>query len=177
MEIIEFPKKSTPRRAPKREAVTTESITGRRSDLGDHDKDHWEVDAEGAPRDPWQFTNYLILRDIDNGEIYTFAKSSKGGLGAVGELCKAYGKAMRQWPNHRPVIEFDVGSYQHRDRSLGRIKFPILKIVLWVAKDSSPGDGTPAAAEPPKPSSPTGKAAAAAAKPAAKKAAPAQPQF
>ena len=107
----------------------------RRSDLGDHDKDRWEVDNEGQPRDPWQFTNYLILHDAESGEVYTFATASKGGLGAIGELCKAYGKAMRQKPDQYPVIELDVGSYQHRDRSLGRIKFPIFKIVGWIAKD------------------------------------------
>ena len=81
----------------------------RRSDLGDHDKDRWEVDNEGTPRDPWQFTNYLILQDGEGGEVYTFATASKGGLGAVGEVCKDYGKAMRQRPEQYPVIEIDVG--------------------------------------------------------------------
>jgi hypothetical protein len=83
----------------------------RRSDLGDHDKDRWEVDNnEGQPRDPWQFTNYLILQAAKDGEIYTFTTASKGGLGAVGELAKAYGKTMRQKPDQYPVIELYVGS-------------------------------------------------------------------
>jgi hypothetical protein len=133
----------------------------RRSDLGDDDKDRWEVDNDGEPRDPWRFTNYLILRALKDGETYTFATSSKGGLGCIGELSRAYGKAMRQRSNEWPVIEIDVGSYQHRDRSLGRIKFPIFKIVDWVSKDGP--DGAPEDAKPPEPQKP-----AAAAEPARK---------
>jgi hypothetical protein len=41
---------------------------------------------------------------------------------------------MRERPNDYPVIELGVGSYQHRDKSLGRIKFPIFKPVGWTAK-------------------------------------------
>jgi hypothetical protein len=65
----------------------------RRSDLGDQDQASWERDARGQPRDPWQFTNYLTMRRIDDGKVYTFATSTKGGLNAVGELSKAYGKS------------------------------------------------------------------------------------
>lgn len=147
----------------------------RRNDLGDQDKDHWEIDEKGQPRDPWQFTNYLILHDAKSGEVYTFATASKGGLGCVGELSKEYGKAIRQKPDQYPIVELDVGSYQHRDRSLGRIKFPIFKVVDWVTKDGSPGNGSSLVAGPPKTSSPP--AAAATAKPAAKKATTTQPQF
>ena len=149
----------------------------RRSDLGDHDKDRWEVDDKDQPRDPWQFTNYLILHDAVSGDVYTFATASKGGLGCIGELSKEYGKHIRQHPDQGPVIELDVGSYQHRDRSLGRIKFPIFKVVGWI--DGS-GNITPVS-EPPKPAAPD-KVTAAAAKPAstakpAPKAAAAQPRF
>jgi hypothetical protein len=150
----------------------------RRSDLGDHDKDRWEVDNESQPRDPWQFSNYLILHDVESGEVYTFATASKGGLGAIGELCKVYGNAMRQKPDQYPVVKLDVGSYQHRDRSLGRIKFPIFEIVDWVAKGG--GSGTPVS-EPPKSAAAPDKATTtkpAATKPAAAKATTAaQTQF
>jgi hypothetical protein len=142
----------------------------RRNDLGDHDKASWERDNDGEPRDPWQFTNYLILHKVDGGEVFTFTTSSKGGLGAIGELAKAYGKTMRQRPGQYPVIELDVGSYQHRDRSLGRIKYPVFKIVDWMAKDS--GNSSPAT--PPK-SLPPDKTSAAAPKSTAKPST--QPQF
>lgn len=105
-----------------------------RSELGDTDESEWETDGEGASRDPWQFTNYLILVEQEAGKTFTFTTSSRGGLGAIGELSKSYGKTMRQRPDQFPVIELDVGSYLHSNRSYGRIKFPIFKIVDWVAK-------------------------------------------
>ena len=106
----------------------------RRNELGDNDKTLWEVDSQGKERDPWQFSNYLILKDPDGEELYTFATSSRGGLNAIGELCKGYGKAMRQRPDEYPVVELGVGSYQHSNKEFGRIKFPILKIVDWASK-------------------------------------------
>jgi len=107
----------------------------RRSELDDNDKARWETDDEtGEPQDPWQFTNYLILADPNTKELYTFAASSQGALGAVGELCKEHGKHMREKPDKYPVIELGVGSYLHRNKAYGRIKFPILKRVGWVNK-------------------------------------------
>src|SRR5262249_39912233 len=102
-----------------------------RTELGDNDKSQWETDDQGHPRDPWQFTNELVLIEVEGGKTYTFTTSSRGGIGAIGELCSAYGKAMRQQPDRVPVIELDVGSYQHSNRAFGRIKFPIFKIVDW----------------------------------------------
>src|SRR5262249_31529942 len=81
--------------------------------------------------DPWQFQNDIVMVAVDGGKLYTFTTSSRGGLNAVGELCKAYGKQVRQHPNKLPVIALDVGSYQHSNRSYGRIKFPVFKIVDW----------------------------------------------
>jgi hypothetical protein len=106
----------------------------RRSELDDNDKAQWEPDDEGKPRDPWQFTNYLILADPDTKELYTFTASSRGGLGAVGELCKRYGRHMREKPDEYPVIELGVGSYQHRNKAYGRIKFPVFKDAGWADK-------------------------------------------
>jgi hypothetical protein len=151
----------------------------RRTVLGDLDKSLWETDDDGDPKDPWQFTNYLILRRCDDGEIFTFTTSSKGGLGAIGELCKNYGKQMRQRPDEWPIIEIGVDSYLHRDRKRGRIKYPVFTIVGWVAKDDG-GDGAPVTPEKPNPPAPkTAKSTAAKAtgnKPAPKAGA-AQTQF
>jgi hypothetical protein len=147
----------------------------RRSELGDLDKEMWERDSEGEPRDPWQFTNNLVLRQIETGEVYTFVTSSKGGLGAIGELCKVHGKHIRQHPDDYPIVELDVGSYQHRDRSLGRIKYPIFKVVGFINKDERTADSTPAT-EPPK-SPPSGRVAVVAAKPTTTRKPAAQPQF
>jgi len=105
----------------------------KRNELGDDDSDQWEVNEDGEARDPWQMTNYLLLIDSES-EPYTFTTSSRGGLNAIGELCKAYGKAMRQHPDEFPVIEIGVGSYLHTNKAYGRIKFPTFNIVGWAKR-------------------------------------------
>ena len=142
----------------------------RRPALGDLNKDSWERDSEGEPRDPWQFTNHLPMDRVDDSKAFTFVTSSKGGLGCIGELCKEYGKHVRQHPDEDPVIEIDVGSYLHRDRSRGRVKYPIFKVVGWIKENGS--NGAPAEAKPPEPPKP-----AAAAKPARKSGTAQQPHF
>jgi hypothetical protein len=111
------------------------------SELPDRDKSLWEIDTDGEPKDPWQFTNYLKMNERETGEVYTFATSTKGGLGAIGELAKTYGEELAQHPNEWPIVELAVGSYRHRDRSIGKVKFPILNAIGWSDK------------EPPKPTS------------------------
>ncbi len=109
----------------------------KRNTLGDDDKTRWEVDEQGRERDPWQFSNYLILKTPgETGEdaLFTFTTSSRGGLNAIGELCKAYGKAMRQRPDELPIISLGVGSYQHSNKAFGRIKFPIFEVVGWAPR-------------------------------------------
>lgn len=106
----------------------------RRNTLGDDDEERWETDDQGRARDPWQFSNYLILKETDGDELFTFTTSSRGGLNAIGALCKAYGKAMRQHPDEYPVIELGVDSYKHSNKSYGKIFVPELKIVGWVSK-------------------------------------------
>jgi len=103
----------------------------RRAELGDQDQAQWESDDEGQRRDPWQMSNYLVMADPESKRLYTFATSSRGGLGAVGELCKVYGKTIRQRPGQIPLVKLDVGSYKHRDPQKGRIKFPVFQIVGW----------------------------------------------
>ena len=58
-----------------------------RAELGDDDATRWETDSLGAPRDPWQYTSYLPLMG-ETGDLYTFTTSSRGGLGANGDLCR-----------------------------------------------------------------------------------------
>jgi hypothetical protein len=133
----------------------------KRSELGHDDRSQWETDDDGQAPDPWQFSNQLELADPDKGELYTFCTSSKGGLTAIGELCKAYGAAMRQRPDDWPVVELGVGSYAHSNKAYGRIKYPTFEIVDWVPKDASPA---PAVSAPTPPSPPPAKAAAKAAR-------------
>lgn len=104
-----------------------------RKDLGDLDKGEWETDDKGEARDPWQFSNYLITMD-SSGQLYTLTTSSRGGLNAIGELCKHFGKMMRQKPDEFPVIELGVDSYKHSNKSYGKIYVPMFKIVGWMPK-------------------------------------------
>jgi hypothetical protein len=66
-------------------------------------------------------------------QLYTFTASSKGGIGALGTLSKAYGQQMRQRPGQYPVISLGVSSYQHPNRTLGRIKYPVFEVKDWVS--------------------------------------------
>lgn len=112
----------------------------KRKDLGDNDETEWDVNMDGRPSDPWQFTNNLVLRDaglseLSDDHMYTFATSSRGGISAIGEICKAYGKEMRKQPDMYPVIELAVDSYNHPNKAYGRIKTPVLKVVGWEPKE------------------------------------------
>lgn len=108
----------------------------RRDTLGDTDQDLWETNEDGESRDPWQLTNYLLLQAVDGDELYTFTTSSRGGLNAIGDLSRKYGKLMRHHADEFPVIQIGVGSYMHSNKEYGRIKFPTLEVVGWVKKDS-----------------------------------------
>ena len=107
----------------------------KRKDLGDNDETMWERDNRGEPRDPWQLTNYLILKEEQGDRLFTFAPSSRGGIGAVAQLSEQYGKMNRQKPDAFPVVEIETSSYKHD--SYGRIKIPVLKLVGWAPKASA----------------------------------------
>ena len=108
----------------------------RRPELGDLDSSIWDTDETGKARDPWQMSNYLLMQGTgdDDGELYTFTTSSRGGLNAVGDLCLKYGKMGRQKPNQYPVVKIGTGSYLHSNKAFGRIKYPTFTIVGWVPK-------------------------------------------
>src|ERR1700730_16305314 len=74
------------------------------------------------------------MADPKTHELFTFATSSKGGLGAVVELSKAYGKMMRQRPDHIPIVKLGFGSYKPRDLTRSRVKFPIFEVTGWTDK-------------------------------------------
>lgn len=115
----------------------------KRNSLGDDNKDNWEVDASSQkPKDPWQFSNYLVLREKDrpgDAGLMTFATSSRGGINAMGELCKAYGKVQATKPHDWPVVALKVDSYKHDD--YGKIYVPVFDIVGWVPRSTFDGAG------------------------------------
>ena len=93
----------------------------RRDDLGDEDPTSWELDNNGQAKDCWQFTNYLPLMNAE-GELFTFTTSSRGGLSAVADLSRRYGRHRYKHPDVHPVIALDVDSYKHANKSYGIIK-------------------------------------------------------
>lgn len=133
----------------------------RRKDLGDENEDDWDVDEQtGKPRDPWQFSNHLILREVgttgeDDDDLYTFATSSRGGINAIGDLCKNFGKIFRMKPDEWPIVEIGVDKYKHSNKAFGVIKVPTFTIVGWEPKSPPakvarlPARGKPAAPPPP----------------------------
>lgn len=115
----------------------------KRATLGDTDHSQWDVDENsGQPRDPWQLTNHLILKVpgakvSDQSKLYTFATSSRGGIGAVGKLCTEFGKAMRERPNEWPVVALKSAAYDHPNKQFGRIKVPVFEVVGWEKKQAA----------------------------------------
>jgi hypothetical protein len=104
----------------------------RRNELGDTDEAAWETDDNGVPQDPWRLTNYLVLKEPGGEQLYTYATSSRSGLNAVGELCKVYGKQMRQRPDDYPVVELQASSYIHPKYK--KIFTPQLIVSGWSSK-------------------------------------------
>jgi len=106
-----------------------------RQELGDQDSSLWEADANGDARDPWAFVNRFVLIRPDDSAVFTFSTSSRGGINAIGELCKKYSRAV---PGKYPLVSLEVGSYSHSDRSIGKVKFPTFNVVEYV--DAAPFD-------------------------------------
>jgi hypothetical protein len=106
---------------------------GPRKPLGDNDPELWEKFNDGQPKDPWQFSNELVMFNSKNpDELYTYVTSSKGGLSAVGHLAAEYGRHIRQAADELPVVALEVGGYTHKNKSYGKIKVPLLIVVGWV---------------------------------------------
>jgi hypothetical protein len=107
-----------------------------RDALGYTDQTEWDVDDQGKAKDPWNFTNELPLADPETGEQMTFSASSKGGIGCIGNLCKAYAKERAQRAGLVPIIELGRDSYKHP--TYGKTYVPVLAIVDWVENGSVP---------------------------------------
>jgi hypothetical protein len=114
----------------------------KRDTLGDTDESEWAVDKDGKPQDPWQETNYIVLKGVTDSELYTLSTASVGGRGAFKKLCEAYATGRRMHPNQYPIIALNVDKYKHKDTTLGWIKFPDFKITGWAPAsvfDEEPG--------------------------------------
>jgi len=120
-----------------------------RSALGYTEQGEWETGDDGNPKDPWNFTNELPLADPETGEQMTLTASSKGGIGAMGNLCKAYGREYRTKGDLVPVIELGRDSYKHP--KYGKTYVPVLNIVDWIDNNTVPAPSSNDDAEEEKP--------------------------
>ena len=111
------------------EAMTpiVEGLFTPREALGDLDKDLWDVDDDGVPRDPWTRTTKVPLKDPATGEEFIYSTSSRGGIGAVGRLVSAIRKGQRQGNTGLPVIRLDVDDYKHK--TYGKVFVPKFSVV------------------------------------------------
>ncbi|XIA62197.1 hypothetical protein ACFIOY_21385 [Bradyrhizobium sp. TZ2] len=119
--------------------------------VGDRDPAEWEKDEDGVARDPWQFTNTVVMRQLgttgDNDGLFTFSTSSRGGINAIGVLCKEYDKKIRMGdPNLLPIIELNADSYPHSNKRFGVIDVPVFDVVGW-GKAADVEDATEATIE------------------------------
>jgi hypothetical protein len=104
--------------------VLDAKIPPKREQLGADNLDEWEIGADGKPRDPWSYVNYLPIMAAQDGALYTFTTSSRGGIQAIGNLARRYAHHRKRNPLVFPLIGLSVGSYQHPNPQFGRIKFP-----------------------------------------------------
>ena len=100
-----------------------------RNQLDDFDRATWEIAKNGDRIDPWQITTLLVLASpAAPHDLYTFTTNTKGGEGAIAVLCGAHG-ATTEKVGQYPVVTLDSDSYQHKEKTIGRVIFPVFEIV------------------------------------------------
>ncbi len=104
-----------------------------REDLGDLDRDLWEVDDNGKAIDPWSETATVSLKNPRTSEEFTFTTSSTGGRQAVAKLVYAWRHGVTQGKSGLPVITLGSDTYKHK--KFGPVHFPVFKIVRWEDED------------------------------------------
>ena len=104
-----------------------------REDLGDLDRDLWEIDDNGKPIDPYSETATLPLKNPRTGEEFTFSTSSTGGRQAVAKLVYAWRHGVTQGKSGLPVIALGSDTYKHK--KFGPVHFPVFTIARWEDED------------------------------------------
>jgi hypothetical protein len=133
----------------------THKITGRRVDgyinpprhtLPEYDKKDWPIGPKG-PKDPWQESLRIVLRDLVRDELVTWVSSSWGGRGAMGELLDAYLADVKNHVGQMPVVL--LTSWDKPSLDYGKVPTPRFKVIGWQAfgpDASPPGDPAKGAA-------------------------------
>ena len=80
-----------------------------REELGDTDPKKWtDKDVDGKKRDPWSEQWFLPLFGVESADVVTFVTGSRGGIGAIADLCRIYGNKKRD--GLLPIIALKVRS-------------------------------------------------------------------
>ena len=85
----------------------------KREELGDNDPSQWETgDDDDKPKDPWVIQWLLPMAPVEaEGDLTVYCASSKGGINAIGLLCRVYGRSERN--GLLPIVALKSGSYKH----------------------------------------------------------------
>jgi hypothetical protein len=101
-----------------------------RDSLGHNDKQLWETDTGGKPRDPWQFMIEIPVRELTGQRAeMVMSGGSKGWEGCCKALFVAFGEQMRANAGKVPIIQLGGDRYQHP--TYGIVKTPKLDLVEW----------------------------------------------
>jgi hypothetical protein len=107
-----------------------------REALGHTDKNSWPVNDRGAPQDPWQQSDRMVLRAMNGAqELYTFVSGSNGGRNAIAKMLGAVARSPQAKEGKMPVVVLEVGTYEHDD--FGTIPFPRFRIIDWAYWDEA----------------------------------------
>jgi hypothetical protein len=113
-----------------------------RDELGSTDKNKWERDKRGEPKDPWGRQYYLPLEHLETGDIFTFVTSSVGGEQAIRDLVRAYKPKVAT--AELPIISLHTDSYLHD--TYGRVAIPVFRFEGWHDSGVVPPPPAPASA-------------------------------
>jgi len=108
-----------------------------RDTLGDDDQSTWSNGLNGLPEDPWRHQVYVVLQNVESGELYTYIASSQTARRSVGHLLRHYDRMRRTHPDEYPIVRLKAGGFQHRDERVGWVATP-----AFAAVGRRPKDGT-----------------------------------
>jgi hypothetical protein len=101
-------------------------------ELSHRDQSTWETDRNGEPKDPWQKTYRLVMKD-SGGELLTFVGSSWGAERGLRLLFGAYDRDCKDPGKLWPVVK--LGADHRTHKTYGVVIEPRFNIVSWSTWD------------------------------------------
>jgi hypothetical protein len=97
-------------------------------------------DVGPAPGQPWQEQRACQMQCVagdDDGETVAYKGTALGLLDAFDSFVPLIASRMTAGEDFVPVVQLGRTSYQHKNKSWGRIYKPVLTIVRWVGMDNA----------------------------------------